>query len=176
MVNEWATRETPAVLWGSGIYTADIDFWELTEGRCEYLTTYGDPVAAGYGFTNKTLSTREAYFDRWEQVPNMHSGIAYDIVRFILPDSLERAGTTQVDAVIEALETIDVETSRARHFVFTSSHDIMAAESLEVTQKIYQLVMGFQWQNGEMVIVYPKEFMEEAGATYKFPDWPGPWD
>ena len=34
----------------------------------------------------------------------------------------------------------------------------------------------FQWQDGVQVPVYPIEIMEEAGATYTFPDWPGPWD
>ena len=40
----------------------------------------------------------------------------------------------------------------------------------------FSLVMLFQWQNGEMVPVYPKKIMDEAGATYLFPDWHGPWD
>jgi hypothetical protein len=34
----------------------------------------------------------------------------------------------------------------------------------------------FQWQDGVLVPVYPIWLMEEAGATYTFPDWPGPWD
>ena len=40
----------------------------------------------------------------------------------------------------------------------------------------YFLVAMFQWQNGVQVPVYPTELMEEAGATYLFPPWPGPWD
>lgn len=40
----------------------------------------------------------------------------------------------------------------------------------------YWLVIAFQWQNGKQVPVYPKKIMEEAGVTYKFPDWSGPWD
>ena len=40
----------------------------------------------------------------------------------------------------------------------------------------YMLVLLFQWQNGEMLPVYPKQVMEEVGATLTFPDWPGPWD
>jgi len=24
--------------------------------------------------------------------------------------------------------------------------------------------------------VYPKDVMQEAGVTYTFPDWAGPWD
>jgi hypothetical protein len=40
----------------------------------------------------------------------------------------------------------------------------------------YQSIIVFQWQNGEMIPIYPQKIMEEAGATYLFPDWPGPWD
>jgi len=34
----------------------------------------------------------------------------------------------------------------------------------------------FQWQDRKQVPVVPKEIMEEAGVTYTFPDWAGPWD
>jgi hypothetical protein len=51
--------------------------------------------------------------------------LAYDILRFILPDAIERAGIIETDAVIEALEQTSIETSQARNFVFTESHDAM---------------------------------------------------
>jgi len=75
------------------------------------------------------------------------------------------------------LETVDVETSLARHFVFTSSHDIMIGKAgPNRPSEDYFCICVFQWQNGELVPVYPKEIMEEARATFMFPDWPGPWD
>ena len=40
----------------------------------------------------------------------------------------------------------------------------------------HMLTILFQWQDGVQVPVYPKEIMEEVGATYTYPDWPGPWD
>ena len=41
----------------------------------------------------------------------------------------------------------------------------------------YDEPIVFQWQeDGIRVPVYPRYIMEEAGATYIFPDWPGPWD
>ena len=80
-------------------------------------------------------------------------------------DAIERAGTIEADAVIDALECISIETSSARKFAFTPGHD-----------GSYQSIIVFQWQNGEMIPIYPQKIMEEAGATYTFPDWPGPWD
>ena len=93
-------------------------------------------------------------------------------MRFILPDAIKRAGTIETDAVIEALEQTELEeTSLHRNLVFTSSHDRLIT--------VIEDHMGnthFQWQNGEQAVVYPRELMVDAGATYIFPDWPGPWD
>jgi len=176
LVNEWYNRQMPAVLWGYSTLAQEIDFWELTEGRCDTVSTYGYAITAGYPLTSKTLPTRQAYLDRWGELPNLGAAIAYDIVRFVLPDALERAGTTQVDAVIEALETVDVETSSARHFVYTSSHDIMAGENINDPRESYSVISGFQWQNGTMQPIYPRSLKEEAGVTYTYPDWSGAWD
>ena len=89
---------------------------------------------------------------------------------------VRRAGTTETEAVIKALEKTDVETTTARHFVFTSSHGVfigMAGPNRPDAD--YMLVLLFQWQNGTQVPVYPEEIMEEAGTTYKYPPWEGVW-
>ena len=170
LVREYYERQSPLVLMGNIGGIIQSDFWELTEGKCEFVIFSASPTTAGYPFTNKTLAFTEAYTIRWGEVA---LGPVYDIVRYILPDAIKRAGTFETDAVISALETIDVETSLARHFVFTSSHDIMLGGAGPNNHYFFGM---FQWQNGEMVPVLPKEIREEAGATLTFPDWPGPWD
>jgi len=171
-VKEYYDRRSPMVMWGAP--GGSSDFWAITEGKCEHITCNASPVVVGYPLTTKTLPTRDAYAERWGEEISDKAAATYDIVRFILPDAIERAGTIDTDAVIEALEETDVETSLARRFVFTSSHDIMSVKGSE--QKYYFLSAAFQWQDGVLVPVYPIELMEEAGATYSFPDWPGPWD
>jgi branched-chain amino acid transport system substrate-binding protein len=175
-VNEYNTRQSPMVLLGPinpvGFSTA----WQITEGKCEYISTNIYPTAANYPITSKTMAFIEAYKERWD-TSTAASGALYDVVRFILPDAIERAGTIETEKVIEALETTDIETSLAQHFVFTESHDIMLGEvGPNKADEGYFSVLVFQWQNGELAPVYPKNIMEEAGATYTFPDWPGPWD
>jgi ABC-type branched-subunit amino acid transport system substrate-binding protein len=175
-VKEYSNRQSPLVIWGS-LDIAQLDsFWELTNGQCEYVTSMGYPTTAGYPLTNKTLATRDAYFQRWHSAITFCGTSAYDCVRFILPDAIKRAGTTETEAVIKALEKVNVETSTARHFVFTSSHDaFIGLEGPNVPSADYLLVCLFQWQNGTQVPVYPKEILEEAGVTYKYPPWQGPW-
>ena len=176
-VKEYYDRQSPFVIWGNVMLASDSDFWELTDGKCEFVSFVGFPVVSGYPVTNKTLPAREAFIERWGEIPSGGAASTYDLVRFILPDAIRRAGTIETEAVIAALEETDVETSMARHFVYTSTHDVMIGEAgPNKPSEDYLLVCDFQWQDGEQVPVYPKEIMEEAGATYKFPSWLGPWD
>ena len=176
-VREYYTRQSPFVIWGNVMLASNSDFWELTEGECEAVSFVGYPVVSGYPLTSKTVPTREAYVERWGEVPSGGAASTYDLIRFILPDAIRRAGTIETEAVIKALEKTDVETSLARHFVYTSNHDIMIGEAgPNKPSEDYLLVCLFQWQVGDQVPVYPKEIMQEAGATFMFPDWSGPWD
>jgi hypothetical protein len=137
------------------------------------------PILSGYPLTNKTLPTREAYLQRWGTViPGGSAVAAYDGIRFILPDAIKRAGTTETEAVIKTLENVNVETSMARHFVFTGSHDVMVgAGGPDNPAEDYVLRCYFQYQADDTLVpVKPKTIMEEAGATYKYPPWHGPWD
>ena len=171
-VKEYATRESPTVIWNLP-YMATPDSWETTGGACNFITSGIKAVVAGYPLTSHVIPLREAYLERWgEPLWAPFIAFAYDVVRFILPDAIKRAGTIETDAVIEALEQTELEeTSLHRNLVFTSSHDRLIT--------VIEDHMGnthFQWQNGEQAVVYPRELMVDAGATYIFPDWPGPWD
>ena len=177
-VKQYHDRQSPMVIYG-GILGAGVsgpEGWEITDGECEYISGASYPVMAGYPLTSRTLPDREAYINRWNETPGGSGCAAYDILRYILPDAVRRAGTLEVDVVIEALETTSIEISNARNFVFTPSHDMMMGENPNNPDADYWLVIVFQWIDGELIPVYPKKIMEEAGATYTFPDWPGPWD
>jgi len=176
-VKEYYERQSPVFVYGGVLRSVAVpEGWELTEGKCEHIAMGSFPMVAEYPLTSKTLPTLEAYVNRWNESPVMNGALAYDVLRFILPDAIERAGTIETEAVIAALEETSIETSSAENFVFTSSHDLMMGENPNDPDADYVLVMYFQWQNGEMVPVYPKKIMEEAGATYTYPPWLGPWD
>jgi len=175
-VKEYYDRQSPMVMWGLVTAASSTNFWEVTEGKCEHTSIVGFPVVAGYPLTTKTVPTREAYMERWSEEIGNSGAAAYDTVRFILPDAIRRAGTIETEAVIAALEETDIETSLVRRFVFTSSHDIMMVEAgSNKSAEDYFSVFIFQWQDGVQVPVYPKGIMEEAGAVYTYPEWPGPW-
>ena len=177
MVKEWYDRQSPMVIFSGVMGGVGLpESWELTEGKCEAISSSAGPVTAAYPFTSKTLPFRDAYIDRWGESPGIAAANAYDIVRFILYDAIERAKTIETDSVVEALEQVNVETTQARNFAFSSSHGIMVGENPNDPDSDYMVVLVFQWQNGTLVPVHPQKIMEEAGASLIFPDWSGPWD
>jgi len=177
VAKEYYDRQSPIFIHGGMMLGANApESWNWTDGKCNYICTAVLPIIAGYPLTSKTLPAREAFIERWGETPGPWAGGAYDILRFVLPDAINRAGTIETEAVIEALEETSTETSLAENFVFTESHDVMMGENLMDADSDYMMAMLFQWQNGQQVPIYPKKIMEEAGASYMFPDWSGPWD
>ena len=176
-VKEYHERQSPMIVHGG--YIPNVlapEGWETTEGKCQYVSAGAWPTTAGYPLTEETLPFREAYIHRWNEIPGVGGSLGYDVLRYVLSDAVERAGTLEVEAVIEALEKTSIETSMARNFVFTSSHDSMTGENPNDPEADYYMILMFQWVDGKQVPVYPKKIMEEAGATYTYPDWPGAWD
>jgi branched-chain amino acid transport system substrate-binding protein len=175
-VKEWSSRQSPTLIWGGLTVAGESSFWNLTDGKGQYVSFAGPGVGVGYAKTNKSLPTREAYIQRWGDQPLAPAVAAYDVVRFILPDAIRRAGTTETEAVIKTLETTNVETSIVGHFRFTSSHDVFVGKA-GVNKPVEDYILWvFQWQNGTQMPVYPKEAMEKWGITFKYPTWSGPWD
>lgn len=177
-VKEYHDRQSPMVIYGGFIdsLAAGLEGWVNTDGKCEYISAALYPIEVGYPLTSKTLPAREAYIDRWNEIPNWAATWAYDTLRYILADAIKRAGTLDTDAVIQALETTSIELSNARNFIFTESHNLMMGKNPNDPEAEYAFVIYFQWQNGQLVPVYPRKIMEDAGSSYMFPDWAGPWD
>lgn len=171
LVKEWYDRQSPMILWGINAAASIESSWNATEGKVENVAFPSVLALEGYAATSKTLATREAYINRWGHFPELQGAGVYDCIRFLLCEALEQAQTTETEAVIKALEEIEVENSLETNFRFTSSHD----HYFGVGEKTFNGV--FQWQSGgKLAIIYPKNVMEETRATYAYPDWSGPWN
>ncbi|MEJ2241732.1 MAG: ABC transporter substrate-binding protein [Candidatus Bathyarchaeota archaeon] len=176
LAKEWYDRQSPMVTWGLNPIVSDFDGWESVEGKCEKMSLNAPAVTTGYPLTTQTLTFSNSFFDRWGDVPDGVAAAAYDSIRFILYDAINRVGTIETDSVIDSLEETHITTSMAGNFVFTSSHDVMVGKNPNNPNDNYLFLLFFQWQNGKQVPVYPQKIMEEAGATYQYPPWSGPWD
>jgi len=179
LVKEYYDRQSPMLIYGGFLISAmSMESWEETDGKCVYTVDRIDGVVIGYPVTNQALPFHDSYIQRWGEGPTGHGAASYDIIRFVLSEALEKAGTTETEEVIKALEEIEVETTNARKFAFTSSHDALYQEGMIDNPDDYGHINTlFQWQeDGLLIPIYPKWLMEEANATITFPDWPGPWD
>jgi branched-chain amino acid transport system substrate-binding protein len=177
LVNEWCDRQSPMVLCGSIYGVPDPTFWNTTSGKTNYVLSLASAVILGYPLTDKTIPVRDAFQARWGVSMKAGAAAAYDIVKYLLTDAINRAGTTETEAVIKTLETVNVDTVLAKGFEFTHNHDIFIdSAGMTSTSQSNMLLIIAQWQNGAEVPVFPETLKTSAGATYKFPPWPGPWN
>jgi len=67
-IKEYYDRQSPMVIFGGVIYVAmSSECWEWTDGKCEHISVANYAVVVGYPYTNKTLLTRDAYIERWNE-------------------------------------------------------------------------------------------------------------
>jgi branched-chain amino acid transport system substrate-binding protein len=176
IVNEWHNRESPMLLCGDMMGVPDYTFWNFTSGNTEYVLTKNVGLSLLYPITKETISVRDAFLSRWGEPMRASSASAYDVVKFFLAGAINRAGTTETEAVIKALEDTNADTVLTNNFRFTSDHDIYVEASGMVNLSHGTLLyLVIQWQNGIQVPIFPDSLRIAAGATLKYPPWMGPW-
>jgi len=176
IVKEWYNRQSPMLLCGDMTAATDWDFWNYTSGTTEFVLTKSTGLTIGYPITSQTAAAKDAFLARWGVPMQSIAAAAYDVVKFLLADAINRAKTTDTDAVIKALETVRIDTVLANDFGFTSNHDIYVDASrlanLSNTTLLYSVI---QWQNGVQVPIFPESLRKAAGANLQYPPWQGPW-
>ncbi|MDQ7794543.1 MAG: ABC transporter substrate-binding protein [bacterium] len=146
---QWGELEIPAVMQGINVEAQKLGFWQATRGYGNYettLNTYGR-----VSINETTMPFYNAFVERFGEAPAYTAG-AHQAIE-ILVAAIERAGTLDSDAVVAELEKTDVIGPTGR-LVFDALHDVTWGPA-HVTGIVTQ------WQDGEMVVVWP------------FPGWQG---
>jgi len=176
LINEWYDRQSPMLICGSIYGVPDPTFWNTTSAKTNCVLSLSSAVVLGYPLTDKTIPVREAYQTRWGVTMTAGAAAAYDTVKYLLTDAINRAGTTESNAVIKTLETANIDTVLAKGFQFTSNHDILIdALGMTSLSQSNLLFIVAQWQNGVLVPIFPESLRIAAGANLKYPPWNGPW-
>ncbi|MHC4814872.1 MAG: ABC transporter substrate-binding protein [Planctomycetota bacterium] len=140
-------------------------FWETSEGNAEY--TVVDLVNGGNApgnITPWTMKFVEAYEKRWGLEPEGYGSSSSYMAVYAIKDAVERAGTLQPDAVVKALESIDLMGVYGRIRFDPRSHQVIGSTDPEKGA-----VGGvFQWQDGKRVTFWPEA---AAIGTLKLPPW-----
>lgn len=166
LLKQWYQMRIKALPFGSTLAAAEQPgFWKATEGKGEY--TLCNVVNAGNApseATPWTMKFYRAYTKRWGVEPEgLGSSSSYMAV-YVLKDAIERAGTLDSDAVVEALEQTDIMGVYGRIRFNPKSHQVIPA--LDPEKGAVGSVI--QWQAGKRIVVYPKSI---ATGEIKLPPW-----
>jgi len=136
------------------------EFWEsVPDGNYFVFTHVGLPRSL---WNDMTHHVAEEYEKAFKTKPPSYVLEAYDSV-WILADAIERAGSTDPQAIIEALEETDIVLSQGRYwFKYTSKNPLPADGSVPA-------YMWHQWPNpAALVLQYfePNQDWEEAAVLW----------
>ena len=155
---DYSLGQVPLLAVGGGTFAMLDAFYNQTFGAAEGLIciSWGFPIP----ITDKTMSFYNKYKSAYGTEPIFTTWYAYDSVH-IWAEAVRKAGSFDVNAVINALET-NVFVGAAGIYEFTKSHTSVLAPN-----RIYPIY--FQWQGGERVVVWPFRVVE-TGTKLLLPE------
>lgn len=166
LLKQWYDMKIPALPFGSIIAAAEQPgFWKATEGKGEYcLANVVNAGNAPSEATPWTMKFVKAYKKRWNIEPEGYGTSTSYMAPYVLKDAIERAGSLKSDAVVKALEEIDMMGVYGRIRFDPKSHQVIPSVDPE------EGAVGtiFQWQAGKRVVVFPKKI---AMGEIILPPW-----
>jgi branched-chain amino acid transport system substrate-binding protein len=158
---QWKQQEVPIPMFGVSSQATNSSFWNDTNGATEgvlYQGFSGPDVAV----TPKTLPFVAAFNKRFGNNPSYCGYTAYDEV-YYLADAIKRAGSTDSDKLVDALEQTDYVGTIGR--VQFKGKDSPNPHALKIGEGTITGLM-LQWQNGKQVNLWPANV---ANGKLKFP-------
>jgi branched-chain amino acid transport system substrate-binding protein len=148
-------------MFGRSSQASNSSFWQETSGAAEGVL-YHDLSGPGVAVTPKTLPFVAAFQKKNGNVPAYAGFTAYDEVYYLV-DAIHRAGSTDSDKLVTALEATDyVGTIGRIQFLPKGDPHVHGLRTGNGT--ITGLVL--QWQGGKQVCVWPKQY---ANGKVSFP-------
>ncbi len=158
---QWKQQEVPIPMFGISSQATNSSFWNDTNGATEgvlYQGVSGPDVAV----TPKTLPFVAAFKKKFGNFPSYAGYTAYDEV-FYIADAIKRAGSTDPDELVVALEATDYVGTIGR--VQFTGKDSPNPHALKVGPDTITGLM-LQWQGGKQVNLWPAKV---ANGKMKFP-------
>src|SRR5665213_1603219 len=160
---QWKSQEVPIPMLGISSQATNSTFWKDTNGATEGVL-FNAVSGPGVAVTKKTLPFVEAFQKRFGNVPSYCGYTAYDEV-YYLADAIHRAGSTDSDKVVDALEKTDWVGTIGR--VQFTPKDSPHPHALK-TGKGFITGLMLQWQDGKQVNLWPQDV---SNGKLKFPSF-----
>ena len=157
---QWKARRAPIPMFGMNSQASSSTFALDTNGAADGVLYQA--VAGPVAVTAKSLPFAESFKKKFDSYPSYAGYAAYDEVYYIA-DAVRRAGSTDADELVDALETTDWEGTIGRIRFY--GKDDRFTHSIEYGKGLVTGVT-LQWQDGKQVSVWPKEI---AQARAKVP-------
>jgi branched-chain amino acid transport system substrate-binding protein len=160
---QWKNQQVPIAMFGVASQATNETFGKDTNDAAEgvlYQGVSGPNVAV----TPKSVPFAEAFKKKYGNYPSYAGYTAYDEVYYIA-DAAKRAGSTDADKLVDALEKTDWEGTIGR--VQFYGKDDPFTHSIKYGKGLITGLM-LQWQGGKQVSVWPKEV---AKSELKFPSF-----
>jgi branched-chain amino acid transport system substrate-binding protein len=160
---QWKNQQVPIAMFGISSQATNETFGKDTNDAAEgvlYQGVSGPNVAV----TSKSVPFAEAFRKKYGNYPSYAGYTSYDEVYYIA-DAVKRAGSTDADKLVDALEKTDWEGTIGR--VQFYGKDDPFTHSIKYGKGLITGLM-LQWQDGKQVSVWPKEI---AKSELKFPSF-----
>jgi branched-chain amino acid transport system substrate-binding protein len=158
---QWKQQEVPIPMLGVASQATNSSFWNDTNGATEGVL-YQAVSGPGVAVTPKTLPFVDAFKKRYGNFPSYCGYTAYDEVYYIA-DAIKRAGSTDPDKLVDALEKTDYVGTIGR--VQFKGKDSPNPHALKIGADTITGLM-LQWQDGKQTNLWPANV---ANGKLKFP-------
>ena len=160
---QWKNQQVPIPMFGISSQATNSTFGKDTNDASNGVL-YQGVSGTGVAVTDKSVPFADGFNKRFGNFPSYAGYTAYDEVYYIA-DAVKRAGSTDADKLIEALEKTDWVGTIGR-VQFYGKEDPFT-HSIKYGKGLITGLM-LQWQDGKQVAVWPKEV---AKGQLKFPSF-----
>ncbi|WP_425327288.1 ABC transporter substrate-binding protein [Rhodopseudomonas palustris] len=158
---QWKNQQVPIPMFGISSQATNETFGKDTNNASDGVL-YQGVSGPGVAVTPKSVPFAENFKKKYGNYPSYAGYTSYDEVYYIA-DAVKRAGSTDSDKLVEALEKTDYEGTIGR--VQFYGKDDPFTHGLKYGKGLLTGLM-LQWQDGKQVAVWPPEV---AKAKIKFP-------
>ena len=160
---QWKNQQVPIPMLGVASQATNETFGKDTNNASDGVL-YQGVSGPGVAVTPKSIPFAEAFKKKFGNYPSYAGYTSYDEV-YYLADAIKRAGSTDPDKMVDALEKTDWEGTIGRTQFY--GKDDPFTHSIKYGKGLITGLM-LQWQDGKQVSVWPKEI---AKGQLKFPSF-----
>ena len=160
---QWTNQQVPIPMLGISSQATNSTFGKDTNDAANGVL-YQGVSGPGVAVTSKSIPFAEGFKTKFGNYPSYAGYTTYDEVYYIA-DAVKRAGSTDADKLVDALEKTDWEGTIGRTQFY--GKDDPFTHSIKYGKDTITGLM-LQWQDGQQVAVWPKAV---AKAQIKFPSF-----